>query len=271
MGAFGWGAPRLVPDRRSAAGPSLGMVGDDYFMAWTGAWYEPGGFAPVAHDTTIWWSGFDRVRNDWQPQQPFAEFRSSVAPALSTTPSGELAMAWSDYDQEVPFWSAFVNGRWRTGRAVGSPGLVLTSPAVARFGTLFMAWGGGGPGLWWTSFNPVQGTWFTPQRLADRGTSHAPALAGASAGDPLVMAWKGLGGDTAIWWSTFDGSAWGPQQAFTDRQTAAAPALGTVGGSIAMAWTWDGALNTSLYLGGQWTPPRVLPGARTALSPALPN
>ncbi|QKV80401.1 hypothetical protein [Amycolatopsis sp. Hca4] len=61
------------------------------------------------------------------------------------------------------------------------------------------------------------GSWFGPYTLTDRLTSAGPALAALGTSD-LVMAWKGAGDDTWIWWSRLRDGVWGEQQAFTDRE-----------------------------------------------------
>jgi hypothetical protein len=272
MGPFGWGSPRLAADRRSAFGPALGMAGDDYYMAWCGGWYKPEGFNPVRLDTTIWWSGFDRDRGEWKAQQALTDRKTDKSPALSSV-GGRPVMAWSDWVDGTPYWSKMRLGEdsWGGPGIVGIAGVLdVAPPALATRATVYLAWATGRPGIGWTSLNPVQDSWFESKVLRDRGSSHTPQLA-TGLGDPLVMAWKGLGEDTTIYWSAFDGSDWGPQQPLPDRQTRVAPALGTVGGTIVMAWSWQGDVYSSLFLGGQWNSPRRLEGARSNLTPGLPN
>jgi hypothetical protein len=62
--------------------------------------------------------------------------------------------------------------------------------------------------------------WFGPYSLTDRRTSSGPALAALGTSD-IVMAWKGGGDDTRIWWSRCRDAVWGDQQAFTDRSVLA--------------------------------------------------
>jgi hypothetical protein len=272
--AFGLGAPRLIPDRRSTAGPALGFSGNDVFMAWIGSWVDPEGFGPVTLDTTLWWSGFDRERNEWRPQQHLPDRRSRVSPALTRDASGRPLMVWADEEYGTLRWSTMdlAGGQWLPPRNVDLSGVASTAPAAAARNTAYVAWSDGGPGLRWTSLNPVEGVWFASELVRVPGTDFGPALAAGTAGDPpLTLAWKGRDPDTRIWWSAFDGSTWGPQASLDDRHTTAAPALGIIGGSLLMAWTWENTVHWSIYGGGIWSAPRVIVGSQTSRSPALPN
>ncbi|WP_334819315.1 hypothetical protein, partial [Nostoc sp.] len=117
------------------------------------------------------------------------------------------------------------------------------------------------------------GVW-SPQQLTsgDRGTSTTPAL--ASYGGRLYMVWKGVGDDSAIYYSSFDGSSWSPQQLTSgDRGTSAAPALASYGGRLYMVWKGvgdDSAIYYSSFDGSSWSPQQLTSGDRgTSAAPAL--
>ncbi|MER6898546.1 hypothetical protein ABT261_33035, partial [Amycolatopsis sp. NPDC000740] len=98
--------------------------------------------------------------------------------------------------------------------------------------------------------------------------SAAPHRAQAPA---LGMAWRGTGTDNLIWWSSFDGGTWSPQQPLTDRRTETAPALGRTGdGQLVMAWrgaSGDNLIWWSTYDGSGWSPQQPLTDRRTEASP----
>ncbi len=97
-------------------------------------------------------------------------------------------------------------------------------------------------------------------------------VADPNATDP-IMAWRGAGSDTAIWWSGFNGSSWSGQQAIPNRATDAAPALArNNAGQVVMAWRGAGSDNHiwwSQFDGISWSEQQLLDDRRTDLSPAL--
>lgn len=57
-----WTAPRVLTDRRTSAGPALGVLGtSDLVMVWKGSGDDP----------VMWWSRFRD--GTWGPQQAFAD------------------------------------------------------------------------------------------------------------------------------------------------------------------------------------------------------
>src|SRR3954454_22807509 len=87
---------------------------------------------------------------------------------------------------------------WRCHMAVGPHLMSIRVPAMA-----WLEWNPDGDDFpRWSEAHEVVGTtvrWTDPQVLYDRRTSNVPSIAGR--GTDTVMAWKGSGSDTRIWFS----------------------------------------------------------------------
>ena len=121
---------------------------------------------------------------------------------------------------------------------------------------------------------------WSPQRLITGvGCSFSPALTqvpkpGFPNTDGLLMAWKGTGSDSGIYWTRYLGSGgWEGQRQIADVGCSAAPALANVNGRIFMAWKGvnnDTAIYWSIYDGAEgWSPQRKIDVFGTSDSPAL--
>ena len=100
-----------------------------------------------------------------------------------------------------------------------------------------------------------------------------PAL--ATFGNRLYAAWKGMNtdqnNDQAIYWSSFNGSDWTPQQQLAGG-TSVGPALATFGNRLYAAWkgmNTDQVIYWSSFNGTNWTPQKHLAGVGTSYGPAL--
>ncbi|WP_080485598.1 MULTISPECIES: S8 family serine peptidase [Burkholderia cepacia complex] len=106
-----------------------------------------------------------------------------------------------------------------------------------------------------------------------------PAPAGSCSYSPpfptstnAVMAWKGVDGDQGIWFSTFDGDRWSPQQNIAGVGTSVGPALAEFDGGTLMAWKGvenDQGIWFSVYDGNGWAPQQNIAGVGTSVGPAL--
>ncbi len=95
--------------------------------------------------------------------------------------------------------------------------------------------------------DPEPGVNFAPQKhLAGVGTSHGPAL--ATFDNHLYMAWKGMGNDQAIYWSSFDGT--------TGQRSSTWP-----GWAPAMARRWRRSVTSCIWPGKVPATTRVSTGA----------
>jgi hypothetical protein len=110
-----------------------------------------------------------------------------------------------------------------------------------------------------------------PQSVGLAATSAGPAL--ATFGASLYLAWKPAGYPN-IYWTTFDGSAWGPDAPDEVPGAVAdgAPALAAFGDYLYAAWKGPGpdqGIFWSAYDGQTWAAPAQLPGFGSSVGPAL--
>jgi hypothetical protein len=103
-----------------------------------------------------------------------------------------------------------------------------------------------------------------------RGVGLPPALAHYER--KLYMAWKGMERDDRIFWSTFNGTSWAPQQLVPSVGTSSGVALAVYGRRLFMAWKGtlgDERIFWSSFDGTTWSPQQVVPGVGTSTGPAL--
>ncbi|MBV9282407.1 MAG: S8/S53 family peptidase [Chloroflexi bacterium] len=106
--------------------------------------------------------------------------------------------------------------------------------------------------------------------MALRGLGLAPALAVFKG--KLYMAWKGVERDESIWWTTFDGTHWAPQQQVPGVWTSDGPSLAVFNGKLYMAWKGmygDQRIWWTTFDGSHWAPQQQVPGVWTSVGPAL--
>jgi hypothetical protein len=137
----------------------------------------------------------------WNPQHTLPNAGTSVGPALACfKPSGQLTnvyLAWKGESDDTRIFVANASG------LQGS--------------------------------NPQEIEWSPGRQRPVAGTDASPALAATA--DMLVMAWKGLGSGSRIWWSqSKDGQNWSAQAAIDGTDTSAAPALAAIGNTLFLAW-----------------------------------
>ena len=86
-----------------------------------------------------------------------------------------------------------------------------------------------------SSRQPASGTWQPVQQVPAADSSDGPAL--AVFGGRLYAAFMGSEGDTNLWWSSFDGFNWAPQQRISDSMASSnSPSLAAFQGRLYMAW-----------------------------------
>ena len=99
----------------------------------------------------------------------------------------------------------------------------------------------------------------------------------ASFNGRLYMAWKGnatgnVPFDERIWWTTFDGTAWAPQQVVPNVWTSVGPRLAVFEGRLYLAWKGeytDQRIWWTSFDGTSWAPQQRIPGVSTSVGPAL--
>jgi hypothetical protein len=124
------------------------------------------------------------------------------------------------------------------------------------------------------SANDTFFTWnsvWTPQQLGiGGGTSFGPSLAVFQ--NRLYAAWKGLGNDTRMFWSSFDGNRWSPQQVGIGGGSASGPSLAVFQGRLYAAWRGlgdDTRLFYSSFDGNSWSTQQIGLGGGSSARPAL--
>jgi len=124
------------------------------------------------------------------------------------------------------------------------------------------------------------GAWSPQERIEGIGSAHGPCLAAGfmtrNDGTPvngLVMAWDGVPGDDAIYYSqSADFTAWTGQRRIDGVGTADRPALSYFNGAMRMAWRGvpgDSSIYWSSFDGVSWSPQIAIPGRGTSHGPAL--
>jgi hypothetical protein len=87
----------------------------------------------------------------------------------------------------------------------------------------------------------------------------------------LYAAWRGADGDPRLFYSSFDGSNWAPQQVIPGVASAVGPSLAVFNGLLYAAWRGadgDPRLFYSSFDGSNWAPQAVIPGAGSNPVPA---
>jgi hypothetical protein len=131
-----------------------------------------------------------------------------------------------------------------------------------------------------TSFSTRGGSWSGQHDVGrlDRGTSHGPALVGAwDVGDSgnlqVLIAWRGIGADSHLWYSTMQGQDWSGQHPLGDAFVSShGPALAAFGDSVMIAFRGDGddrQLYSSLHDGRLWSAPEIFSWGGSSHAPAI--
>jgi subtilase family serine protease len=88
----------------------------------------------------------------------------------------------------------------------------------------------------------------------------------------LYMVWKGEERDDRVFMSTFNGTAWSPQQLIPGIGSSTGVALAAYGGKLYMAWKGvlgDQGIYYSAYNGTSWTPQQLVAGIGSSVGPRL--
>jgi hypothetical protein len=158
-----------------------------------------------------------------------------------------------------------------------SEGLLGRPPGLAMFGDgLYAVWKGmlGDQSVWWSSFGQRwfgQG-WASQQRIDAVGSSIGPSIAAFN--EQLYAVWKGVTGDESIWWSSFDGQSWAPQQRIAGGAgTSIAPSVAVFNGRLYAAWkgvTGDERIWWSSFDGQSWAPQEhIVDGVGTTVGTSI--
>lgn len=228
-----WTPQQQLPGKGSSHGPALTTFSDKMLMAWKG----------VPGDSSIYYAfGRDGY---WSEQQFVPNVGTSSRPGLAGN-----VLAWKGVDDDSSIWWAMLGpGGWSGQQQVRGVG-TSDGPTLVYLGSrLFMFWKGipGDSHAYWSWMDPVNDPIWRPQRLIEYtdsltqgmislqiGTSNS--LSATTRGNQVMLAWKGVEGDSGIWFAVFDGDQFSGQVSVAGVGTSAGPAVLAVNGSTIMAW-----------------------------------
>ncbi|MEP7340892.1 MAG: matrixin family metalloprotease [Acidobacteriota bacterium] len=240
----GWTPQENIPDIGSSHSPSLtsvpaadGSARQGLFMAWKGA----------DDDQSLYWS-----RNDgpgWLAQSQVEDVGSSCRPAVAQF-NGRMYMAWKGVEDDSGiYWATFDGKSWTAQRSILGVG-TSDSPALVVFGNrLYMFWKGvpGDTKAYYSTLDGGEGAIWQPQKpisyieaqadgmvALEIGTSNA--LSACVRGNRIMLAWKGVPGDSGIFFSLFDGQDFTGQIRMANAGTSGGPTVLEFNGQAYMAW-----------------------------------
>lgn len=202
LGSDSWQEPKVIPGIFSAFGPSLASDDDietnHVYAVWRGSF----------NDQTLWWSRFDG--DNWIPQQHIPGFLSSIGPSVVWW-QGVLFAAWKGMDKDEKLWYSSWDGKnWAPqkvvqkgnsvfGTSVG-PSLILIAFGDQELRPL-AAWKGtdNDEKIWYSYYSP--NGWTMQQYIPHVGSSVRPSMASITV-ENIILAWKGVVGDTRLWWTS---------------------------------------------------------------------
>jgi hypothetical protein len=120
-------------------------------------------------------------------------------------------------------------------------------------------------GLSLALFDSDGNAWAAQQKIAGVGTSGGLSL--ALLDNQLYAAWKGVGDDPGIYWSSFDGNAWAAQQRIQGVGTAVGPSLAVFGHQLYAIWKgidYDPGIYWSSFDGNAWAAQQKIAGVGTS-------
>ena len=88
----------------------------------------------------------------------------------------------------------------------------------------------------------------------------------------LYMVWKGMERDDRVFFSSFHGTSWTPQQIVPGIGSSTGVALAVYGGKLFMAWKGilsDQGIYYTTFNGTTWAPQQIVPGIGTSVGPRL--
>ncbi|WP_322057986.1 matrixin family metalloprotease [Paraburkholderia sp. J63] len=244
-----WTPQQKIPNTGSSHGPSLvayhppsaaGTLRAGLFMAWKG----------VGDDHNIYWAR-NPALTGWTGQQRIA-VGTSERPALVEF-GGTLVLAWKGLPGDSGiYWSTFDGANaWSPQQLIAGRG-TSSGPALAVYnGELHMFWKGvsGDNNAWHARLvDPANRIWGPQEKIAfidagDLSSGETPvpigtsdALVATQRGNELVLAWKGIPGDHALWFSRYRDGEFSGQMSVPNVGSEAGPAIALLGGKLVLAW-----------------------------------
>ncbi|MGZ9076021.1 MAG: matrixin family metalloprotease [Burkholderiaceae bacterium] len=226
-------SPALTEVSRPGVTPGTGLL-----MAWKG----------VGSDSGIYWTR--NLGNGWEPQRRVNGVGASAAPSLANV-NGQVFMAWKGVGNDTGiYWSTYDgNEGWAAQQNVRGVG-TSDSPALVSYqNSLYMFWKGipGDSNVWYSFLDVVNDPIWKPQRRVEYfdyqtgggisiaiGTSGAPSV--TARGNSILLAWKGVQGDSSIWYSLFRNGEFSGQATVPNVGTSIGPSVVEADGRTFMAW-----------------------------------
>jgi hypothetical protein len=225
------------PSLTSIPIPAVDRVRQGLFMAWKGA----------RDDENLYWSrNFGR---DWGFQSRVEGVGSSCGPGVAYF-NEQVYMAWKGVaDDSGIYWSTFDGERWAPQRRILGIG-TSDCPALAVLGNqLHMFWKGvhGDANAYFSTLDGGEGAIWQPQRLISyvetqtEGMVSVPigtegALSACLRGNRILLAWKGVQGDSSIYFSSFDGQEFTGQMWLNNAGTSVGPTVFDFEGQTHILW-----------------------------------
>ena len=201
----------------------------------------------------------DALRNlyGWRPQVRLGDRATTDRPALASMGESsftggffQLHMVWKGVSGDSGlYWSRFDGANWSPQANVRGVGTSDGPALVVYQDRLHMFWKGvsgdsnayhssldGGEGALWQaqrriSYEDAEAGGIVPR---DIGTTHG--LSATVRGDRVLLAWKGVSGDSGIYFSLFDGQSFTGQIRVAGVGTSQGPTVCDFGGLTHMAW-----------------------------------
>jgi Matrixin len=213
--------------------PATGLL-----MAWKG----------IPGDQGLYWTR--NLGNGWEGQRRVSGVGSSAAPSLANV-NGQVYMAWKGVENDAGiYWSTYDGAEgWAAQSKVAGVGTTDSPALVALNGVLYMFWKGvsGDANAYYSSYDVANDPIWKPQRRIEyfsyqtgggvpMAIGTTGALSAAVRGNSILLAWKGVEGDSAIWYSLFANNEFSGQTTVPNVGTSVGPSVVQVGGNTYMAW-----------------------------------
>lgn len=247
---IGWTPQRRIPGAATAGGPSLAWDGTRLWMAWRG----------VDGDDDLYWANTPNFFNgNWSGVQHLGDRASSHGPRIAIAAGGPI-MVWKGIpgDQGL-YFARFGGGSWGSQKPIGGVGSAA-APAICQDldpNAVRMVWrGSNGDDSLWTS--TLSGPTWQPQQQVSwvitgngAGGTTGVGIPGSADGPALTLvagkvmaAWRGVGGDSSLWFTQLANDVvggrtvqeWSSQATIPNTGSSRGPGLAQFNGLLHAAW-----------------------------------